>query len=152
MTTSAGFSPSPRILVVDDESKSLELLARILRHAGFEVFTAASGAEAERLIARNAYDLAIIDVRMPGQDGHETMIRARLLPGRAALPVIFISGYAEPGSAVAALKAGGRDFLAKPIDAEELVARVRTHLGTAPTGPLPPGPATQSGTRPDSRL
>jgi DNA-binding response OmpR family regulator len=122
-------SSSPRILVVDDEPRSLELFSILLRRDGHDVFTATSGMEAERLIERNQYDLVIMDVRMPGMNGHEALTRIRRLPDRADLPVVFVSGYAEPGSAVAAFKAGGCDFLAKPVDGEELLARVRAQLG-----------------------
>jgi len=123
----------PRILVVDDEPMMTQLLQRCLEDKGYRISTAADGREALGLLKADDYDLLITDVRMPRLDGLQLLKAAKDLFPR--LPVIFISGYGEAETVVAALKAGAENFLAKPLDLETLERVVEQTLAMAS---LPP--------------
>jgi DNA-binding NtrC family response regulator len=118
---------SARILVVDDEIRYRELYAQTLASAGFETQTAACAEEALRLIQEREPDLVISDVRMPGASGIELLRMAR--EKHPALPFLLVTAYAEVRDAVRALKLGAVDYLAKPVDLDELLSAVRDVLG-----------------------
>ncbi|MCB2190382.1 MAG: response regulator [Deltaproteobacteria bacterium] len=106
------------ILVVDDESMIIELLARLLSERGYDVSTAYDGREALEFLRSHACDLVISDVRMPHLDGLQLLKAVKDMNPR--LPVIMISGYDEAAVVVDALKAGAENFLAKPLDLDLL--------------------------------
>jgi len=118
---------SARILVVDDEIRYRELYAQTLAGAGFETQTATCAEEALRLIHERAPDLVVSDVRMPGASGIELLRTAR--ENHPALPFLLVTAYAEVRDAVRALKLGAVDYLAKPVDLDELLAAVRDAIG-----------------------
>jgi CheY-like chemotaxis protein len=120
MTTAVG-----RILVVDDVQRNVRLLEAILVAAGYEVASAGSGAEALEAVGRGAPDLVLLDIRMPDMDGHEVCRRLRADPASEFLPIVMVTS-AEDEERVAALEAGADDFVAKPFDNDELLARVRS--------------------------
>jgi two-component system, OmpR family, response regulator len=115
-----------RSLVVDDEATILELLSGSLRLAGFEVVTAASGAEAVRAAASGRPDLVLLDVMMPDGDGFEALRRMR--SGGAEVPVIFLTARDEVSDRVRGFAAGGDDYVTKPFSLEELLGRIRAVL------------------------
>lgn len=115
-----------RLLVVDDEPTILELLAGSLRFAGFEVLTAASGAEALRIAAAARPDLIMLDVMMPEGDGFEVVRRIRA--GGPWVPVIFLTARGAVGDRVAGLTLGGDDYITKPFSLDEVLARIRAVL------------------------
>jgi len=115
---SAVKQPAIAILVVDDEPIVVQSLGDWFRHDGYDVDTAANAKEALRLAAAKFYDIALVDIRMPGMDGLELM--ERLLRERPDLTVIIITAYAAVDTAVKALKAGAYDYITKPFDPEEL--------------------------------
>jgi DNA-binding NtrC family response regulator len=115
---SAVKQPAIAILVVDDEPIVVQSLGDWFRHDGYDVDTAANAKEALRLAAAKSYDIALVDIRMPGMDGLELM--ERLLRERPDLTVIIITAYAAVDTAVRALKAGAYDYITKPFDPEEL--------------------------------
>jgi two-component system OmpR family response regulator len=119
-------SASARLLVVDDEATILELLSGSLRLAGFEVMTAASGAEAVRAAASRPPDLVLLDVMMPDGDGFEALRRIR--SGGAEVPVIFLTARDEVPDRVSGFALGADDYVTKPFSLEELLGRIRAVL------------------------
>ena len=114
----------PRILVVDDLPQNVRLLEAVLVPRGYEVMTAASGEEAlERL--QHGPDLILLDVQMPGLDGYEVCRRVRADPQTAYLPIVMITS-SDDEARVNGLEAGADDFVTKPFDQQELLARVRS--------------------------
>jgi DNA-binding response OmpR family regulator len=117
-----------RILIVDDDRPSLKMTAFLLREEGYNVFTADNGREALSMIDEKAPDLLILDVMMPGMDGWEVTRRLRRTTN---LPIIILSAKGETSDRVFGLELGADDYLAKPFEPSELVARVRAVLRRA---------------------
>jgi len=115
-----------RVLVVDDEATIRDLLSGSLRFAGFEVVTAASGAEAVRAAARSRPDLILLDVMMPDGDGFEVARRLRADPG--GIPTVFLTARDEVTDRVAGLNLGADDYVTKPFSLDEVLARVQAVL------------------------
>jgi len=120
------------ILVVDDEIRYRELYARVLRHAGFAVHEAGNAAEALQYMDTSAPDMIVSDVRMPGESGLDLLRRVR--EARPELPFLLVTAFADVREAVDALKLGAVDYLAKPVDLDELLAAVRDTLGVGASG------------------
>lgn len=118
------------ILVVDDEIRFRELYARVLRDAGFAVQEAGSAAEALKVLSADVPAMVISDVRMPGASGLDLLRRAR--GAHPELPFLLVTAYADVREAVDALKLGAVDYLAKPVDLDELLAAVHDTLGVRP--------------------
>ncbi|MBL9201397.1 MAG: hybrid sensor histidine kinase/response regulator [Opitutaceae bacterium] len=116
------------ILIVDDTPANLGVLVETLGGAGYQLMVAEDGEEALAQTARTQPDLVLLDVMMPGIDGFETCRRLRARPGTHDVPVIFMTALTETADKVRAFEAGGVDYLAKPIEHEEALVRVRTHL------------------------
>src|ERR1700728_762929 len=119
-------SGEARLLVVDDEQTILELLSGSLRFAGFEVVTAASGAEALRAAAASRPDLVLLDVMMPDGDGFEVVRQMR--SSGPDIPVIFLSARDGVSERVAGLALGGDDYVTKPFSLDEVLERIRAVL------------------------
>jgi two-component system, OmpR family, response regulator len=115
-----------RLLVVDDEATIRELLAGSLRFAGYEVVTAASGAEAIRAAATARPDLILLDVMMPDGDGFEAVRRVR--ERDQDVPVIFLTARDEVGDRVNGFALGADDYVTKPFSLDEVLARIRAVL------------------------
>lgn len=116
------------ILVVDDVPENLRLLTNILTQSGYRIRPASGGNLALRSIAIRQPDMILLDVKMPDMDGYEV---CRILKAEAKtrdIPVIFISALNETGDKVRGFESGGVDFITKPFQAEEVLARVETHL------------------------
>ncbi|PDT71396.1 DNA-binding response regulator [Bradyrhizobium ottawaense] len=118
-------------LVVDDSPETLRLLTDALDGAGMTVMVALDGAAAIRIIDQITPDIVLLDAVMPGIDGFETCRRLKRDAGLANVPVIFMTGLAETEHIVRGLEAGGVDYVTKPIVIEEMLARIRVHLGNA---------------------
>ncbi|WLB88994.1 response regulator [Bradyrhizobium japonicum] len=118
-------------LVVDDSPETLRLLTDALDGAGMTVMVALDGAAAMRIIDQITPDIILLDAVMPGIDGFETCRRLKRDAGLANVPVIFMTGLAETEHIVRGLEAGGVDYATKPIVIEEMLARIRVHLGNA---------------------
>ncbi|MBR1092233.1 response regulator [Bradyrhizobium manausense] len=118
-------------LVVDDSPETLRLLTDALDGAGMTVMVALDGASAMRIVDQITPDIVLLDAVMPGLDGFETCRRLKRDAGLANVPVIFMTGLAETEHIVRGLDAGGVDYVTKPIVIEEMLARIRVHLGNA---------------------
>lgn len=117
-----------RILIADDDRPSLKMTAFLLREEGYTVFTADNGREALRMIDEKAPDLLVLDVMMPGMDGWEV---TRHLRRTTNLPILILSAKGETSDRVFGLDLGADDYLAKPFEPSELLARVRAVLRRA---------------------
>jgi putative two-component system response regulator len=116
------------ILVVDDTPANLRLLTGILQGQGYRVRPVPSGPLALRAAALEPPDLVLLDINMPEMDGYEVCRRLKTDPALDRVPVIFISALTETADKVQAFGLGGVDYVTKPFQAEEVLARVRTHL------------------------
>jgi putative two-component system response regulator len=116
------------VLVVDDVAENCILLVDYLENLGCEVVTANSGAEAMAYVEKKAPDLVLLDVDMPGMSGLEVCRRIKSSPATSMVPVVIVTAYSAVDDRVAALEAGADDFLAKPVEQTELVARARSLL------------------------
>lgn len=125
-TTASSKATSGKILAVDDTPANLRLLVDLLTVHGFEVHTAADGNAALALLQTQAIDLILLDVMMPGLDGFEVCRQLRASPAHALLPVVLVTSLDSKDDRVRGLDAGADDFLSKPINVHELLARVRS--------------------------
>lgn len=116
------------ILVVDDEPAILRLIDYQLQSDGYEVLTARTGAEALRLIEGQLPDLMILDVMMPDMSGIQVCQALRSQPKTAELPVILLSARAQVNDKITGLHAGADDYVTKPVEMTELIARVEALL------------------------
>jgi DNA-binding NarL/FixJ family response regulator len=119
------------ILVVDDSPDTLSLLTDTLDHAGYTVLVATDGESALDLVDQITPDLILMDAMMPGISGFETCKRLKRDKLLADLPVIFMTGLSETEHVLEGLGCGGVDYVTKPLVIEELLARIRVHLGNA---------------------
>ena len=116
------------ILVVDDVAKNVKLLADVLEVKGFRVSTAASGEEALERVAADPPDLILLDVMMPGLSGYDVTRRLRADAQHAVMPIVLVTALDPAKERINGLEAGADDFLSKPINQAELMARVRSLL------------------------
>ncbi|GAB6041879.1 response regulator [Endothiovibrio diazotrophicus] len=121
-------SSRAHILIVDDQPANLRLLSDLLREAGHKVHAAPSGELALRWLEGRLPDLILLDIRMPGIDGYEVCRRLKSTPRAAEVPVLFISALDNPRDKVQAFEVGAVDYVSKPFEAREVLARVDTHL------------------------
>src|SRR5260370_24510213 len=119
----------PHLLVVDDDSRLRELLRRYLADQGFRVTTAGDAAEARAKLASIAFDLLVLDVMMPGEDGLSFTRSVRV---DSRIPILLLTAMAEPEDRINCLQRGADDYLAKPFEPRELVLRIRNILQRRP--------------------
>jgi DNA-binding NarL/FixJ family response regulator len=119
------------VLVVDDAPETLSLLTDALDRAGYMVLIAVDGAGALELLEQVTPDLILMDALMPGLSGFETCRRLKREQQLAHLPVIFMTGLSDTENVLEGLASGGVDYVTKPIVLDELLARIRVHLGNA---------------------
>lgn len=118
-----------KILIVDDQHKNIQVLGSLLREKNYIIGVAMNGKQAiERLVASDDYDLILLDVNMPVMDGYEACKAIRKHKKLKEIPIIFLTALVEPENIVMGLEAGGQDYITKPFNSKELLARVNTHL------------------------
>jgi two-component system sensor histidine kinase/response regulator len=125
MTTDLG---TARIMLVDDEMTTRHLLAALLEQAGYRSQAYEDGAQAWEAALKRPPDLVLLDIRLPGEDGYTLCRRFASHPKLCRLPVIFISGLQDSQAIVKGFEVGGRDYIIKPFNATEVLARVATQL------------------------
>ncbi len=134
------------IVVVDDEAPAREMVGDYLRLHGFEVTLCDGGNSLRQLLDRQAADLIVLDLNMPEEDGLSIV---RWIKQRVAVPIIMLTATASPIDRVVGLELGADDYLAKPCELRELLARIRVVLrrGTAPAAAATPAPAARPAIR-----
>lgn len=128
-----------RILVADDDPQITRLVRSYLEQAGFQVLTAADGEQALHVIRHDRPDLAVLDVMMPKRDGFELVRLLRADPHLSSLPILMLTARVEDADKLRGLDLGADDYLTKPFNPSEVVARVRALLRRA-SGALRPSP------------
>ncbi|MEI6050814.1 MAG: hybrid sensor histidine kinase/response regulator [Bacteroidota bacterium] len=118
----------PDILIVDDTPANLMLLSQILKDNGYKVRPVLNGILALQVAEKEKPDLILLDIMMPDMDGFEVCCRLKKNPNLKDVPVIFISALNSTEDIVKALTSGGADYISKPFQTEEVLARVNTHL------------------------
>jgi len=116
------------VLVVDDKPVNLRVVFEALRDEGYRVLVAEDGASALKQATKVKPDMVLLDIMMPGMSGIETCRKLKLQPETAGIPVIFMTALSDSEDKTRAFAAGGVDFISKPLDHAEVLARVRTHL------------------------
>lgn len=127
-----GTSPDTgTILIIDDNPGNLRVLGAIIEQAGYATRATLSGATALRWLADHDCDLILLDIRMPDMDGYETCRRIKSRPAVRDIPIIFISALHDAGDKLRAFDEGGVDYITKPFNAGEVVARIKAHVELA---------------------
>jgi len=119
---------SERVLVVEDNDKNLKLFRDLLEYAGFTVAVAITGEDAVKQAQDSVPDLILMDLQLPGIDGHEALAQLRANPDTRSVPVVALTASAMPMDRDKALSAGFDGFLEKPIKVREFPDQVRQHL------------------------
>ena len=129
--------PQAHLLVVDDDERIRGLLQKFLMRNGFLVTIARSAGQARRLLAGLDFDLVVLDVMMPGEDGIEL---TRELRSRMAVPILLLTARGETASRIEGFEAGADDYLVKPFEPKELLLRINAILRRVPQVRAEPGP------------
>src|SRR6478672_1819224 len=128
-----------KVLVVDDDARLRDLLNRYLGEQGYSVRAVSNATEMNRQLARERYDLMILDLMLPGEDG--LSICRRLRGSNEDMPIIMLTAKGDDVDRIVGLEVGADDYLAKPFNPRELVARIQAVLRRVPA-PQPPGAPT----------
>lgn len=116
----------PRVIVIDDDTELLGMLRRYLGEHGFHVLALANADQLDRMLQREPYDVLILDVMMPGEDG--LSICGRLRAQNQTIPILMLTAKGDPVDRIVGLEMGSDDYLAKPFDPRELLARLHAIL------------------------
>ncbi len=128
MPTRESLKPKRRILVAEDDESIARLLLKVLGQH-YIVDHAVDGAHAVALATKNAPQLLILDVMMPGLDGYGAAKQLRGLPGMRSVPIIFLTAKSHPADVVKGIQSGARHYITKPFKIEDLLAKVKKTLG-----------------------
>jgi len=141
----------PRVLMADDQTELLMLMKEMVQDAGFEVFTANDGAEALKAVFETNPDIIVLDYNMPRKNGLEVAQDLKNNPLFAHIPIMIVTAFGEKNAKLKGLGMGIDDYLIKPVDADELIARIRMILkrnrqvlDTNPLSKLPGNPSIQA--------
>ena len=121
-------STQPVVLIVDDQQANVRMVGALLARAGYKILPALSGVEGLELARGQKPDVVLLDMKMPGMDGFEVLRQMRMDAGTRDLPVIFLTADSDRENLIRAFAAGAIDYITKPFVAEELLARVLTHI------------------------
>jgi two-component system, OmpR family, response regulator len=128
MATDISLNTAPRILAVDDEPELLAMLGEYLTRQGYTVATAEDGVTMRRLLGEQAFDLVLLDINLPGEDG---LSLARYLRERHSVGIIMLTAASDVVDRIVGLEMGADDYLTKPFDPRELLARIKSVLRRA---------------------
>jgi len=118
----------PLILAVDDNPQNLQFLGKLLSDNGYEVGMGQNGLQALNFVKKNEPDLILLDIMMPEMDGYEVCRKLKADLGTRHIPIIFLTAKIDPSDIVKGFDAGGVDYVTKPFNSAELLARIRTHV------------------------
>lgn len=121
-------NPEPKILAVDDIPENLLLLCDLLEERGYKVSLASDGELVLKNIPDSPPDLILLDIRLSGINGYEVCSRLKANPKTQHIPIIFLSVLEDPKVKVKAFNVGGADYITKPFQVEEVIARIENHL------------------------
>ena len=124
-------SSPPTILVIDDQPNNLKVIVHDLNAMGFETLIALDGEDGLDKARRQRPELILLDVMMPGWDGFQTCRRLKATAETKDIPVLFLSARSDIGDKLRGFEAGGLDYITKPFDPREVLARISSHLRTA---------------------
>ena len=130
-----------KILVLDDDARIRDLLRRYLTQEGFEVVLAEDGKALTRILLRDAVDLIVLDLMMPGEDGLSVCRRLRAANDKT--PIIMLTAKGEDVDRIVGLEVGADDYLAKPFNPRELLARIHAVLRRRPAAEVPGAPSSE---------
>ncbi len=116
------------ILIVDDTPITLKIAISIMEKQGFEVSVATNGREALEHVKSTRPDLILLDIVMPEMNGYEVCSKLKNNPKSADIPILFLTGQGDNDGIVKAFETGGADYVTKPVNPTELIARIKTHL------------------------
>jgi len=116
------------VLAVDDNSENLRFLGKLLSDNGYDLAMAESGAQALNFVRKEAPDLILLDIMMPDMDGYEVCEKLKKDVGTCHIPVIFLTAKTHSDDVVTGFEAGGVDYVTKPFNSAELLARIKTHI------------------------
>ncbi len=119
---------SPVILLVDDNTRNLQVLGKLLQEEKYEIEFAVNGEATLEWLKNKQFDLILLDLNMPGMNGFEVCKRIRSDNGMSEVPIIFLSAESERESILKGFEVGAQDYVTKPFDSRELLARVKTQL------------------------
>lgn len=117
-----------KVLIVDDNARNLQVLGSTLKQNNYVVEFALDGRSALQWVADEDFDIILLDIMMPDLDGYETCVQIRQKKDCDNIPIIFLTAKTDKESTIKGFKVGGQDYITKPFDSEELLARVKTHL------------------------
>lgn len=120
---------SSLILIVDDNISNLQVLGAVLSGKGYEIAVAADADEALEFLSGDVPDLILLDIMMPGTDGFELCRKIKQIENLSEIPVLFLTALTDPDSIVKGFDSGAVDYISKPFNNAELLARIKTHLG-----------------------
>ena len=129
----ASADPSYVVLAVDDSPDALGLISRILEPVGMTTLVALDGKQALNIASKMLPDIILMDALMPNMTGFESCLKLKAMPELKNVPIIFMTGLSDTESILKGFEAGGIDFLTKPIEPQELIIRMKTHLTLART-------------------
>ncbi len=117
-----------KVLLVDDDARNIFALSSLLERRGMEVLTATTGLEAIEILSTTDVSIVLMDIMMPEMDGYQTMQKIRSSEKNQRLPIIALTAKAMKGDREKCLEAGASDYLAKPVDTEQLISALRMWL------------------------
>lgn len=117
-----------KILIVDDVPKNIQVIANLLGDEEYDISYATNGQQALGQLDESRFDLVLLDIMMPGMDGYDVCRQIKSRQFENEIPIIFITAKTDEDSLIEAFEAGGQDYITKPFNAAELMARVKTHL------------------------
>lgn len=122
-------SKSSLVLIVDDNISNLQVLGALLSQKGYEIAVATDAEKALEFLRNDFPDLILLDVMMPGTDGYELCQKIKTIENLVEIPILFLTALTAPEDIVKGFDSGAVDYISKPFNNAELLARIKTHIG-----------------------